>query len=77
MAAFELTIYLRDSKGNLTGKKKTFESDSAYKIWECWEKHVGSVPVNKHTNSHVPNANEAQKILKTVKYKKPEPKIPE
>jgi hypothetical protein len=36
---FELLMCVRDMQGNRTDKKKSFESDSAYKVWEFYEKN--------------------------------------
>jgi len=35
---FELVMCVRDSHGKKTDKKKSFSSDSPYKVWEIFEK---------------------------------------
>jgi hypothetical protein len=63
---FELTVNLRNSKGELTGERKTYASDSAYSIWKYWIKHVSKVPTKKNKVVSIPSAQEAEKILKDL-----------
>jgi hypothetical protein len=59
---FELVVAVRNSKGEDTGKRASYSSDSAYKIWEYWAKTVGNVRTYTKTTK-LPTATEAQKIL--------------
>ena len=63
---FEIVVAVLDSKGKPTGKRKSFASDSAYKIWEFYARHVGSIQHKKKITNNNPNADEASKILKEI-----------
>ena len=68
---FELVMCVRNSLGKDTGKRRSYASDSAYKIWEVWSKYVSSF-TRKKKKLATPTADEAQSILKSIQYKKPE-----
>ena len=64
---FEIVVCVRDSQGKDTGKKKSFVTNSAYKMWEFWSKNTGSfTPRNKKSASNLPDADEAQSILNAI-----------
>lgn len=62
---FELVVAVRDSQGNDTGKRKSYSSDSAYKIWEFWAKNVGNIRT-AGKKIKLPTEKEADKILSTL-----------
>jgi hypothetical protein len=62
---FEIVTCVRDSKGNDTGRKKYYASESPYKIWEFWVKNSGK-PKRKKKSKKLPNAEEASKILDEI-----------
>jgi hypothetical protein len=62
---FEIVVGVRDSQGKLTGKRKSYSSDSAYKIYEFWSKYVGNTRA-KHKGNALPTESEAKKILKQL-----------
>ena len=71
---FELSVCIRDSKGIDTGRKKTFTTDSAYKLAEYWNNHISTFVVSKKNDNHkkkkvaaiLPSDDEAQSILKLM-----------
>jgi len=63
---FEIVVAVLDSQGKPTGKRKSFANDSAYKIWEFYARHVGSVQHKKKVSKNNPSAEEAAKILKEI-----------
>jgi len=64
---FEIVVAVRDSLGQDTGKRKSYASDSAYKIWEFYAKTVGNTNSKKKKKiSNLPDADEAQSILKSI-----------
>lgn len=63
--AFEVVVYLKDSLGNPTNKKKSFATDSAYKLWEFWAKHAGGRNKKKKTEEAI-SGDEAANILKQM-----------
>ena len=64
--AFEIVVDVLDSRGKPTGKRKYFANDSAYKIWEFYARHVGSIQHKKKITKNNPNADEAAKILEEI-----------
>jgi hypothetical protein len=58
---YEITVQVRNSKGEITGKTKTFASDNPYQISKFWNKYR---PISKKKKGEqLPNAEQAQKIL--------------
>lgn len=78
--SFELEVQVRDKHGNPTGKTKTIRTNNASEIAEFWEKN--STPEKpkakkgkkrkrgKKKKEYVPNAKEAESILKKLYNKK-------
>ena len=64
--SFEIVLQVRDSKGNLTGKTKTFASDSAEKLAEFYSRNSTKPKRKRRTDGPLPTAKEADKILKDV-----------
>jgi len=62
---FEIVVAIRDSLGQDTGKRKSFASDSSYKIWEFYTRHVGNIK-GKKKKSNLPDKKEAEIILKEI-----------
>jgi hypothetical protein len=60
---------VRDKEGNPTGVRKSFKTDSPYKLWSFWQRHQGR-PKRKRKNNKLkkgeklPTEKEAQDILK-------------
>lgn len=63
---FEIVVAVRNSKGEDTGKRRSYTSDSAYKIWEFYSKTVGNIPSKKHQIAQLPTETEAKKILQEM-----------
>lgn len=63
---FEIVVCLRNAKGELTGRKKSFSSDSANKIWEFWAKHCAGTKHHKKKKGNLPDKKTAENILKTM-----------
>jgi len=65
---FEITIALRDSQGNPTGRTKTFKTDSAYKLWKFYMNHQGKPKRRKKSGNpkNLPNQRQAEKIMKDM-----------
>jgi len=67
---FELTLLVRDSQGNPTNKKKTFQGDSAEDLWKFYMGNKGKPRRNRSRNKtpkdKLPNAKEADKIMKDM-----------
>ena len=65
---FEITITLKDSRGNPTGKTKTYKTDSAYKLWKFYMNHQGKPKRRKKPGNpaNLPTKEEADKILKDI-----------
>lgn len=61
---FTITVDIRDSQGKSTGKRRTYSSDSAYKIWAFWMKNRSTIKHSKKTK--LPTEQEANKILQTI-----------
>jgi len=74
--AFELTLPLKDVNGDLTGKFKTYRTDSAYKLWEF---HQANMPKRKkrkkkmvktkggrYKAESLPNKDQADQIMKSI-----------
>ena len=61
---FELVLNVLNSKGEPTGRKESFSSDSAYKIWVHYMKKRSGLERKK--NGGAVNAKEAEKILQSL-----------
>jgi hypothetical protein len=62
--AFEIVVAQRDSKGQPTGKKLNYSSDSSYKIWEFYHRNVTARLPRKKGGATTDN--DAQQILKEM-----------
>ena len=63
---FELTVGLRNSKGQLTGQRKTYSSETGYGISCAWWKHVNSVPRKGNPKTQLPDGKAAEELLKEI-----------
>jgi hypothetical protein len=64
---FELVLCIRDSKGKPTNKKKYIGTDSAYKLWEFFNRNAGFTKRRKRKKTkQLPTAKEAEKTLKDM-----------
>jgi hypothetical protein len=58
---YEITVQVRNSQGEITGRTKTFASDNPYQISKFYNKYR---PISKKKKGgQLPNAEQAQKIL--------------
>jgi hypothetical protein len=65
LKTFEIVVSQRDSKGEPTDKRVSYASDSSYKIWEFYAKQIGAYR-HRNKSTTVPDAKEAEKILKAL-----------
>ncbi len=66
---FELCLHIRDVNGNATGKQRCYSTDSAYKLFEFWQRNHGQFKKKKKRKKAsrtdtLPGQKEADKILK-------------
>jgi len=61
---FELVVEVRDSKGKLTGKKKSLKTNSPNKLWNFFWNEVGIYDEKKKTKKTTDK--EGNKILKQM-----------
>jgi hypothetical protein len=62
---FEIVTCVRNSLGEDTGTRRSFSTDSAYKLWEHWARYVNNTPTKKKTD-RLPSAKEAENILASL-----------
>ena len=67
---YEITVLVRDAQGNIiedefgNPKKKSFDSDSSYKIWEFWNRNGPQSKKRKKTKAAT--AKDAVKIVESL-----------
>ena len=61
---FELVLNILNSKGEPTGKTRSYGSDRAYDIWKFYMKHRGGIGRKKSGGTI--DAKTAEKILQTL-----------
>ena len=70
-STFELSLMIRDSKGNPTGLRKSISTDSAPELSDFWLRFKGKPKKRKRRKAekkeHIPSKQEASKIVAETK----------
>lgn len=67
--SLEINLIVRDSEGNPTGRRKSFRTNSPFKLWSFWARHQGRPKRKKNKpkkGEKLPTDQEAQKIMKDM-----------
>lgn len=62
---FEIVVGVRDSKGNLTNKRRSYATDSADRLASWWYNNTAIKEKKKKAES-LPTAEQAEQILSTI-----------
>ena len=64
--SFEIDLVIKDAAGNPTKRRRSYVSDSAYKVWQFWMRNQGK-PKRKRGKPNLPiSAGEADQIVKNL-----------
>lgn len=64
--AFEVVVGVRDSKGNLTNKRRSYATDLADRLASWWYNNTAIKEPKKKKTEQLPTAEQAEQILNAI-----------